>query len=258
MATVGELTASYGNFLVPVLAPRSGVCTVCKTSVLPGYHTCYQCWDHTRNLSGTADVVAPIALSVKGGQWAHELSSYKNSPSMSARGSLALRIGAVLWRWLDAHEPCLRQGAGVAGFSLVLPVPSTTGRADHPLPRILRDIVKLTADRTAELLAPNPRYPPGSWEPGDDRFLVNGDLRGRPVLLVDDQWTSGARAQSAAAAVKLAGSGPVAVVVLGRHFGTDWSRADLREAAESYYQAARGQGWDWSTCCLCADAAAHQ
>ncbi len=107
MATVGELTASYENFLVPVLAPRAGVCAVCKTSVLPGYDTCYQCKEHRRALSGTADVVAPVALSVKGGQWAHELSSYKNSPSASARGSLGLRIGAVLWRWLDASPRTL-------------------------------------------------------------------------------------------------------------------------------------------------------
>ena len=37
------------------------------------------------------------------------------------------------------------------------------------------------------------------------------------MLLLDDTWVSGASAQSAAAALKQAGAGRVAVVVLGRH-----------------------------------------
>jgi adenine/guanine phosphoribosyltransferase-like PRPP-binding protein len=37
------------------------------------------------------------------------------------------------------------------------------------------------------------------------------------VLLVDDTWVSGGSAQSAAAALKLAGARRVALVVIGRH-----------------------------------------
>ena len=76
MATVSELTASYENFLVPVLTPRDGVCKVCKTSVLSGFAYSFQCNGHRRVLSRTADVVAPISLSVKGEQWAHQLSTW--------------------------------------------------------------------------------------------------------------------------------------------------------------------------------------
>jgi hypothetical protein len=43
VTTVLELTAGYENFLVPVLAPRDGVCRVCKTSVISGFTYCYQC-----------------------------------------------------------------------------------------------------------------------------------------------------------------------------------------------------------------------
>ena len=256
MATVLELTASYENFLIPVLTPREGVCKVCKTSILPGFTSCYQCNGHRRLLSHTADVVAPIALSVKGTQWAHELSSYKNSSRPSVRDDLALRIGAVLWRWLDAHEGCLRNASGVTAFPLVVPVPSTTGLPDHPLPHVLR-LVKVTSDRVAELLTPNPRYPPGSRSAYDDRFLVRGSLRGEPVILVDDQWTSGGHAQSAAAALKIAGSGPVAIVELGRHFDLARTKADFRLAAESYYREARAQRWDWASCCLRAEHVGH-
>ena len=169
------------------------------------------------------------------------------------RQDLALRIGAVLWRWLDAHEPCLRERAHARSFPLVVPVPSTTGRPDHPLPGILREIVGITSDRTAEILTPNPAYPPGSRYAYDDRFLVSAPLDGEPVLLVDDQWTQGGHAQSAAAALKIAGSGPVAIVVLGRHFDRVSGRADFQAAAESYYRTARAQGWDWAVCCLGAE-----
>jgi len=250
MVTVAEVTSRYENFLIPVLTPRAGVCNVCKTSVLPEWTECYQCHTQRTSLSATADVVVPIALSVKGEQWAHELSSYKNALNPSVKASLAIGVGAVLWRWLDAHESCVKEHAGVHEFLLVAPVPSTRGRTDHPLPRILREIVKPTSDRYADLLSRNAKYPLGSREAHDDRYKVSRRLSGEPVLLIDDQWTSGGHAQSAAAALKLAGSGPVAVVSLGRHFDRKPNRDDYREAAESYYRTAHAQGWTWARCCL--------
>ena len=193
----------------------------------------------------------PIALSVKGEQWAYELSSYKNSSSTSARTSLAVGLGAVLWRWLDTHETCLMEHAGVREFPLVVPVPSTRNRAGHPLPDILQNTVKPTSGRCADLLSPNPRYPGESRDAHDDRFLASRQLNGEPVMLIDDQWTSGGHAQSAAAALKLAGSGPVAVVPLGRHFDRKPSGDQYQQAAERYYRSARARGWRWTECCLC-------
>jgi hypothetical protein len=70
-------------------------------------------------------------------------------------------------------------------------------------------------------------------------------------MIVDDQWTSGGRAQSAAAALKLAGSGPVAVVALGRHFDRSPSDEQYQQTAEHYYRSARALGWNWTECCLC-------
>lgn len=251
MVTVGEVSSRYENFLLPVLSPGESVCAVCKRAILPGWSTCYQCGTHRTVLTHTADVVAPVALSVKGEQWAYELSSYKNSSNPSARFSLALGIGAVLWRWLDRHEACVIGYAGVSEFPLVVPVPSTRNRADHPLPDILKNIVTPTSGRCANLLSPNPRYPGDSREAHDDRFLVSRSLGDQPVMIIDDQWTSGGRAQSAAAALKLAGSGPVAVVALGRHFDRAPSGEHYQQAAERYYRSARALGWNWTECCLC-------
>ncbi len=56
---------------------------------------------------------------------------------------------------------------------------------------------------------------------------VGDPVAGGDVLVVDDTWVSGGSAQSAAAALKLAGARRVAVVVLGRHVNP----ADPRSAA---------------------------
>lgn len=251
MATVAEITARYENFLLPVPTPRSGVCVICKRSVLSGWPCCYQCKEHRIALSHRADVVAPIALAVKHDQWAHELSSYKNSSNPAARTSLAIGIGAVLWRWLESHEMCVADYAGVDQFPLVTAVPSTRGRQPHPLGRMLKEIVKPTSARYADLLHPNPDYPAGSRDVSDNRFHATKELSGEPVMLIDDQWTSGSRAQSAASALKVAGASAVAVVVLGRHFDRRPDREDYREAASAYYSAAKAQGWRWTACCIC-------
>ena len=77
-----------------------------------------------------------------------------------------------------------------------------------------------------QLVSPYLRLPPCTLaiRPGRqgrdldlDRFQVGRVPPGASVLLVDDTWVSGASAQSAAAALKLAGARHVAVVVVGRH-----------------------------------------
>jgi orotate phosphoribosyltransferase len=64
------------------------------------------------------------------------------------------------------------------------------------------------------------------------------------VLLIDDTWTTGANAQSAAAALKDAGAGPVAAVVIGRHLNRDWHENDRRLRALT-------TPFDWGHCVLC-------
>ena len=66
----------------------------------------------------------------------------------------------------------------------------------------------------------------------------------RAVLVVDDTWTTGGRAQSAAIALHDAGAARVAVVVLGRHFDRDFG------SGETYYQQATARKFTWDTCCL--------
>jgi adenine/guanine phosphoribosyltransferase-like PRPP-binding protein len=49
------------------------------------------------------------------------------------------------------------------------------------------------------------------------RYLATRRLAGESVLLIDDTWTTGANAESAAHVLKAAGAEAVGAVVIGRH-----------------------------------------
>ena len=65
------------------------------------------------------------------------------------------------------------------------------------------------------------------------------------MLLIDDTWTTGANAQSAAAALKSAGAERVAAVVIGRHLNREWHENDRRLRGIT-------RPFDWDRCALCA------
>jgi predicted phosphoribosyltransferase len=240
MPTVGELTALYENFM---LGPRAGpgVCTACF-NLTDGYSLCYRC----DRVEQVLDAFAPISYSVAHEQLHHALASYKRLDGDIAR-RLGAQLAAVLWRYLDQHEKCLALAAGTPAFQIVTTVPSGDRDRDsrHPLRRIVGEIVAPTRERHERLLhrstaAVAPRaFDPAKYEPVRR-------LNGESVLLVDDTWTTGANAQSAAAALKSAGAGPVAAVVIGRHLNREWHENDRRLKALA-------RPFDWTRCALCAD-----
>ena len=95
---------------------------------------------------------------------------------------------------------------------LLAVVPTGAGRpGPHPLLRLVSPYLRLPNCPLA--LRPGRQ----GRELDLDRFRVPIRPAGASVLLLDDTWVSGASAQSAAAALKLAGARHVAVVVVGRH-----------------------------------------
>lgn len=239
MPTVGELTAIYGNFMLP---PRRGP-SVCRTcfNLTDGYTHCYAC-AHSEN---HIDVVAPISYSVAREQLHHALASYKRLNGEVAR-RLTAELAAVLWRHLELHEGCIADAGGVDRFPLVTSVPSSDRARDehHPLRRIVSKLAAPTRDRYARLLArTDTDIGPRTFHP--DKFEAIRQLDGEPVLLIDDTWTTGTSAQSAAATLKRAGSGPVAAVVIGRHLNRAWHENDHR------LRVITGP-FDWTRCALCA------
>ncbi|HLI58546.1 MAG TPA: hypothetical protein VKV21_02660 [Solirubrobacteraceae bacterium] len=239
MRSVIALSDPYANFL---LAPRrdDGVCRRCF-NITDGYALCFAC-EHGGN---SIDVVAPISYSVAGGQLHHVLAAYKRSPAEWTR-TLTRQLAAVLWRHLAVHEPCLVRAAGVEGFTRVTWVPSGEAARPqpHPLEEIVSGLVGPTRDRAAPLLRRTDHpVPLHSFSP--DRFAATTRLAGEPILLIDDTWTTGANAQSAAATLKKAGSGPIAAVVIGRYLSRSWGE-NLRRLR------ALPSPYDWGRCVCCA------
>lgn len=240
MPTVAELSAIYGNFM---LGPRRGqdVCDTCF-NLIEGHERCWACAHGQQWL----DALAPISYSVAHEQLHHVLASYKRCGGEAAR-RLTTELAAVLWRHLAMHESCLAGAAGAApAFDLVTTVPSGERSRDpvHPLRRLAGELVATTRQRYQPLLNRSPMpVPARAFALG--KFQATRPLSGESVLLIDDTWTTGANAQSAAAALKRAGSGPVGAVVIGRHLNREWRRNNGRIRALH-------QPFDWDRCVFCA------
>jgi predicted amidophosphoribosyltransferase len=238
MPSVGELTALYTNFM---LGPRPGpeVCGVCF-NFTRGYERCYAC-THTLH---PLEAIAPISYSVAHEQLHHALARYKRLDGEVAR-RLRVELAAVLWRHLAEHERCVARTAGVERFEIVTTVPSGDRVRDeaHPLRQMVGELVGPTRDRHERLLLRS-ELDLAPREFDLRRFEPIGALSGEAVLLIDDTWTTGASAQSAAAALREAGAGPVAAVVIGRHLNREWHENDLRLRGIT-------QPFDWSRCALC-------
>ncbi len=192
--------------------PGPGVCASCRAPVRRGHARCFQCDRHAESAPGLlADAVVPVAYAPKGSRLARDLWLYKSAEPGSAEAAAELR--ALLLVFLHDHGRWVWQQARMTVPTHACVVPSCRGRpGPHPLRALLRGFLALP---WTELLAQ-----PGAdrWardlDPG--RFRAPRPLAGAAVLLLDDTWTTGASAQSAAVALKRAGARSVAAVVLGQ------------------------------------------
>jgi hypothetical protein len=214
-------------------------CEVCRGPVRPGFARCYQC--HRHALLGPAllaDAVVPISYAIKGTPFADHLWRYKSAPvpsssapmsSSAATPALAVTpalvptpasarasVLALLLAFLADHGPCVWQRAGMPPPDRLAVVPTGAGRpGPHPLLRLVWPYLRLPGCSLA--LRPGRQ----GRDLDLDRFQILARPAGASVLLLDDTWVSGASAQSAAVALKLAGARHVAVIVLGRHVNPD-------------------------------------
>lgn len=240
--TARDIAARYGNFLAPMPYAEPGICAVCRRGVV-GYKRCFKCAREPLGVGrGGADVVAMVSLAPSDGQLAFELVNYKRAAtSPSGRDRFTVGLAAVLWTWLADHERCVAEAAGVHRFSIVTTVPSSNARfGAHPLVRLVSGVVVGSSERYRDLLAPAATGLGRGFSP--DRFAAVERLSGDAVLVIDDTWTTGAHAHGAAAALRAAGAGPVAVVAIGRWYHRD----DPANAAVE--RQLRRRRWEWDEC----------
>jgi predicted amidophosphoribosyltransferase len=241
---------SVGQLLEPgsglaakgLLAPRRGlgVCQICFNLIGPECTHCRACRTGENHL----DVLAPISYSVSGSGLHREIAAYKRHAEPFVR--YAVRdLAAMLERFLSVHELCV--GAGER-FHIVTTVPSSDLRRDqhHQLRQIVAELVPAVSARHQRLLVPSGiAVKARSFDRA--RYQALESLLGQRVLLIDDMWTTGASAQSAAAVLRGAGASYVAATVIGRHLN--------RGYADNQARLSRLEGgFSWARCVLCQDA----
>jgi len=189
-----------------------GLCASCRGPARLGDARCFQCDLHAQCAPGSlADLVVPVAYAGKGGPHARNLWLYKSD--QAGAGAAAAILRAMLVVFLRDHGPCVWASARMTVPTHLAVVPSGRGRrGPHPLRALLAPCLAMP---WAELSSRS-RAVHQSRDLDPDRYDAPR-LPGARVVLMDDTWTTGASAQSAAMALRLAGARSVAVIVLGRH-----------------------------------------
>jgi predicted amidophosphoribosyltransferase len=228
---------TYAN--VPAAGPD--VCAICHGISLGGYARCYSCKICIEAVSSPVIQVAPISLYAIPGQLHHVLRYYKDGAA-SVRPQFRTQVAAILARFLITHGDCLRQVAG--DWDFITATPSSKGRVGpHPFEEVI-GISRFLQDQYKGVLAPGPDTLTFR-KASDNGYSVTSSVEGSRILLVDDTYTTGARIQSAASALQLAGATVVAAVPVGRVI-----RPDYDEETAAWWARVRSEPYDFDRCCL--------
>lgn len=131
-----------------------------------------------------------------------------------------LFVSLLLENALKRHSRCLMATAVVEKPFLWATVPSTSRPgSQHPLNKIVRQLTR-NPGAEVEVRTVEGRNDYRIVNPAN--FEVAVDLSGEHVLVIDDSWVTGARAQSVAGALVLAGAREVSVLTVARVLRPDW------------------------------------
>lgn len=223
---------------VPAAADR--VCTICHSGPGPGYEICRSCSQTTRQVTRSTSLVLPISLYALPSQLHTYLRRYKDAPDTSA----ATIMAAALGRFVAMHQQCVTRYLGGA-IDVVTTIPSTSGRTGrHPLVELV-ERSHILRPLQAELLASG-TVPIDHNRANDHAFTVLRPPNNQRVLVIDDTFTSGARVQSAASALSLAGARRVTALVLGRVIDPSYN-----DSCSAIWRRMSAQAFTFDTCCWC-------
>lgn len=207
---------------------RHEVGATCIVCACPTQNTrCWRCAPHDAEF-GTQLADRVLILAYARGkapsrhQSEHTLYAYKaTTPSLKSLNDLKLMVMAAT----RLHSGCVARIAG-RPWSAVTFVPSARRPgATHPVAQLARAVSRHTPSQRF-LLDLGPSIAAEGRTVLADRFQVpstaSGLVRGSHALIVDDTWTSGSKAQSAALAVRQAGADIVTVLCVARWCRHDW------------------------------------
>ncbi len=211
------------------------MCVVCCGPAAAGHAACFACRWVGRLVGHPLAPVFPVRLCPLPGPLYTVLMGYKESPVADARRRFAPMARELLESFLAAHAGCLGAAAG-GPVDMVLPVPSSSRPGGSPLGGVeglARAVcTRLPGATWSPHVLVRATAPVGHMRPHPGAYSVPAPVRpevaARRVLLLDDTYVSGARAQSAAAALRRGGARTVVIVALGRVLRPDRSPAQAR------------------------------
>src|SRR6185437_3103142 len=158
---------------------------------------------------------------------------------------------ALLLVFLRDHGRCGWQRAGITWPPTHLAVvPSARGRAGpHPLRALIGPYLSCN---WTDLVARPDYQQARDLDP--DRFAA-APVPGGRIVLLDDTWTTGASAQSAAMALRRAGARSVATVVLGRHINPEFESIRTPGTGPPHAFYLKGMPYLLESCAVHADQA---
>lgn len=222
--------------LVPVPCGGEDVCSMCRSWKFPSEQICNNCLQVTNELALPCSNLMPISLYRKPSQLRDWLKFYKPNTEGFIPG-YGVAISAILDKTLVQQSNRLVEKAGHWDHMVV--VPSTRPSGSHPLEHQLKE-VGLEGQLARPLI--RTQAPLGHRVMSDDGYAVTNNVAGKRFLLVDDVYTTGARSQSAASALQLAGGLVVAIVVIGRRINVEYN-----EYAERVWNRQQDQEFNFET-----------
>lgn len=223
------LVATAGGYLRNPGGP--GTCTRCYTPTIAGpmcpdcrYAAAIQGGPDLLGFMSYAGYLDPITQS------GHMMRGYKSQSIPQATHWQTVALMSALA--LIGHVSCPGQlvGMPINAWATVPSLPPKPAMPVHPLHDIVQQLARPGASEVRLQAAVGVTAPRGI---NRDHFTVSdGATPGQHVLLIDDTWTSGGHAMSAALALRAAGAAHVSVLVLARWLSIGWEATTVAWAKQ--------------------------
>jgi hypothetical protein len=191
---------------------------MCRSWRHERFEYCSNCLQALEELPAPCQRVIPITLYSRPSLLRNWLKYYKpgNEEYHPEYGGY---ITVILRRFLRDNDERLRDKLGP--YTVVSPIPSSSRQGQHPLMSLLTSRAMFRVP--VEEILNRGSGTIGHRVLSEDAFIPRRDVSGDRVLLIDDVYTTGARAQSAASVLAMRGASVVGILVVARRIDPEFN-----------------------------------